>query len=540
MEAIDVQETNIASDREKNENVRKVKVNYGYGMEVLKGVYLMKKRILPLVVSFMLILGLPGALCSCGKVDESSRFSLGIVMGEQTDAAYIKNVENILEEKTEQLNAILEEEEQPYTIELEVLSEPGEEERASVFAQYDMLCSMSFDFTLEEMDSYFVDLKGELENGALKPLYESMPQGYWQTLLVNEHIYNTVRYQPPIRTSLRLYEKEQDRDFPGLESLGIEAPEGMSGKTLEEWSPFFEEVSEANEGKPFMVLPLSDMRWTGWQDHFQMVGPYLGISYGNPELGVQCIFESEECEEIFAEWKGLVEKGYVHCYTLPEYEERFGETESNNKKYITQGCFYGAEEEELYEGIQLYPLKDTGYAYPQWMERYFSGERDMYQLLVLKSSEKLEVVYQFLNALASDVELAVKVQEGLKDEGGLPLCYLSPYAGAKDNGGGMYFTDEPVEENIRKQRESYERLSEVPVPGFVLNEEPVAETIDTLLAECMVKEGLKVNPFIELESTISSWEHYEEYIESFVDQLYENGLQEIKEEVERQLEAYQP
>ena len=56
----------------------------------------------------------------------------------------------------------------------------------------------------------------------------------------------------------------------------------------------------------------------------------------------------------------------------------------------------------------------------------------------------------------------------------------------------------------------------------------------------MVKEGLKVNPFIELESTISSWEHYEEYIESFVDQLYENGLQEIKEEVERQLEAYQP
>ena len=37
MEAIDVQETNIASDREKNENVRKVKVNYGYGMEVLKG-----------------------------------------------------------------------------------------------------------------------------------------------------------------------------------------------------------------------------------------------------------------------------------------------------------------------------------------------------------------------------------------------------------------------------------------------------------------------------------------------------------------------
>ena len=80
MEAIDVQETNIASDREKNENVRKVKVNYGYGMEVLKGVYLMKKRILPLVVSFMLILGLPGALCSCGKVDESRRLSLGIVM----------------------------------------------------------------------------------------------------------------------------------------------------------------------------------------------------------------------------------------------------------------------------------------------------------------------------------------------------------------------------------------------------------------------------------------------------------------------------
>lgn len=109
------------------------------------------------------------------------------------------------------------------------------------------------------------------------------------------------------------------------------------------------------------------------------------------------------------------------------------------KKYITQGCFYGAEEEELYEGIQLYPLKDTGYAYPQWMERYFSGERDKYQLLVLKSSEKLEVVYQFLNALASDVELAGKVQEGLKDEGGLPLCHLSPYAGAKDNGGRHVF-----------------------------------------------------------------------------------------------------
>ena len=117
---------------------------------------------------------------------------------------------------------------------------------------------------------------------------------------------------------------------------------------------------------------------------------------------MQCIFESEECEEIFAEWKGLVEKRL--CTLLhPSRNMRsvLEKPKAITKKYITQGCFYGAEEEELYEGIQLYPLKDTGYAYPQWMERYFSGERDKYQLLVLKSSEKLEVVYQFLNALAS-------------------------------------------------------------------------------------------------------------------------------------------
>ena len=109
-----------------------------------------------------------------------------------------------------------------------------------------------------------------------------------------------------------------------------------------------------------MVLPLSDMRWTGWQDHFQMVGPYLGISYANPELGVQCIFESEECEEIFAEWKGLVEKGYVHCYTLPEYEERFGEPKAITKNILPKGCFYGAEEEELYEGIQIISIEGYG------------------------------------------------------------------------------------------------------------------------------------------------------------------------------------
>ena len=46
------------------------------------------------------------------------------------------------------------------------------------------------------------------------------------------------------------------------------------------------------------------------------------------------------------------------------------------------------------------------------------------------------------------------------------------------------------------------------------------------------------NPFIELTSGAANWDHYKQYIDDFVAELYDNGMQEVIDEANRQLAAY--
>lgn len=467
-------------------------------------------------------------LCSCQMTeDHNTNINICSVISANENAEnYMETVEQWLPDQEKHINEVLAEYELPYSVQLDIIIEPEKESAAEAYASYDLLY-FSSDLTLQELEEYFIDLKSELENGSLQTLYQSMPEQYWRTLEVNGHIFNTVRLQPVQKTAVFVNESI-------LRTFNLEVPEGsyVSGENSV-WETFLAEVFSKNEKKPFFSNTfLFNLKMFGLQEHFQMVGPYIGISYEEPEKGVQCIFESNYCRDTLKSWQELVAKQYVQCYSYEEYEEYFGE-----KGFLESIMGMTIFSDDGREGeFACYPVQKTSYAYPIHSERYLDPDYPYYQLLVPQSCMKQELVFQFLNDMASDRELAAQIHE-IPDAVSYPVFYLTPASGIKDAVGESSFLDEPLKENQQTQWQSYASLKEVPAQGFVFNEEPVQTTIDKLMQLSSFYLG-EENPFIELTSGAANWDHYKQYIDDFVAELYDNGMQEVIDEANRQLAAY--
>lgn len=219
----------------------------------------------------------------------------------------------------EVVNKYFDEQEKTYRIDFEVLSKSNFEE-LEILDSYDMVYGFEFDYSMKELSQLFLDLSSELRpGGGLQALYESMPDTYWETLKINDSIYSTVRFNPVVRSAIII-------DKSAMESLGLSLPNHTGAKSLKEWKEYFEAIFEANGGKPFLVNPFITgredieitpfMKGFSWFDHFQLVAPHLGISYEEPELGVQCIYESSYAREVLDIWNEYAEKQYVLCYSV--------------------------------------------------------------------------------------------------------------------------------------------------------------------------------------------------------------------------------
>ena len=81
----------------------------------------------------------------------------------------------------------------------------------------------------------------------------------------------------------------------------------------------------------------------------------------------------------------------------------------------------------------------------------------------------------------------------------------------------------------------------MPLAGFALDTEKVEEQLAAVknLYEMGSSDGtIRINPFEALYYDATNWERHDEIIDSFVEQLYDAGLQDIIDEANRQIEAY--
>lgn len=435
----------------------------------------------------------------------------------------------------EVVNKYFDEQEKTYRIDFEVLSKSNFEE-LEILDSYDMVYGFEFDYSMKELSQLFLDLSSELRpGGGLQALYESMPDTYWETLKINDSIYSTVRFNPVVRSAIII-------DKSAMESLGLSLPNHTGAKSLKEWKEYFEAIFEANGGKPFLVNPFITgredieitpfMKGFSWFDHFQLVAPHLGISYEEPELGVQCIYESSYAREVLDIWNEYAEKQYVLCYSLEEYQTLFEMELKDIVPMVTIGWSYQNEVTEIENGIYAYPLQDTCYAIPQYAA-IESGR--LYQVLIPKNAPHLYTTFQFMNDMATDVELSkVICERAVESEYDYSWCVLTPAAGSIDGVGTRYFYDDPVE-GLKNLERSYGSLKQTPAPGFVFDTSSLQDTIEAIKA---IVDPKTQNPFAELaygELGFQGWLQNEEKIQEYIDELYNAGLQTLIDAANEQL-----
>lgn len=470
---------------------------------------------------------------SCQKGEEKETIKIAGIK-EQIDELDIEEAEM----QEEAANKYLREKEKNYRIDFQMISKSSFE-NAEALDSYDIVYSFEFDYSTQELSHLFLDLSGELQQGGeLQPLYESMPDTYWETLKINDSIYSTVRFNPVVRSAIII-------DKSAMESLGLSLPNHTGAKSLKEWKEYFEAIFEANGGKPFLVNPFITgredieitpfMKGFSWFDHFQLVAPHLGISYEEPELGVQCIYESSYAREVLDIWNEYAEKQYVLCYSLEEYQTLFEMELKDIVPMVTIGWSYQNEVTEIENGIYAYPLQDTCYAIPQYAA-IESGS--LYQVLVPKNAPHLYTTFQFMNDMATDVELSkVICERAVESEYDYSWCVLTPAAGSIDGVGTRRFYDDPVE-GLKNLERSYGSLKQTPASGFVFDTSSLQDTIEAIKATVDPKTQ---NPFAELaygELGFQGWLQNEEKIQEYIDELYNAGLQTLIDAANEQLKNY--
>ena len=425
-----------------------------------------------------------------------------------------------------EINQTLAEKEKPYRLEVDMISYL---ERDTFSPEgYDIVIWDGTGLSAETIEEEYMDLTYELEEGALAPLYESMPAMYWEEVRTNGAIYNLVRLRLNTQSGMCIVGES-------LESRGIDIGDPTS-MSLEEWEEQFEKLYEANNYEPFIFyLSSSDLYRCAVLDNlycfdsaFRMITPYLGISLQEPEAGVICVYESDYAAWIKEWWVRQWENGYVTEDMTDYFKAEAGEETGLVFMPDTrlQICYPFPVISEK-NGHELYPFLNTTPIYAE-----VKGLESGYTLIP-KTAPHLETVYQVLNDLATDEELAGRVVSIF-----LPLCPQVIWLDSAYESGYRWMGSTEKAKELTKK--AWEMSYLAPYSDFVFDETPVKEqyeAVQKLFASFNQPDnpwGEKMMPsrYNSLEEWSSNWDAN---IAMLLEQMYDAGLQDIIDEANRQL-----
>ena len=414
---------------------------------------------------------------------------------------------------TESANQYLREHEKEYRVLYQTVQMEGEKPTEEELAGADIICT---NMSPEESKLYYMDIESELKKGALISVYESVPELYWERVNVNGSIYSLLA-TPPMSQMMYITNIEE------LAEEGVNIPEDVIGQDIQVWEEYVSEVyTVLGESGYIMPVGYSDMEnpvlaGNAWNTKFQLVLPFLGIEYDNPELGVQSIYESQYAKEMEEFWINWYEKGYFA-------------TGGQEVKWRI-GLGYDVNIQKTADGDYVYPMQSGTYAVPQvaGVRYYASG--------VSKTCEKKELVYQFLTEMVVDDELH-EAMTMVRGEEEILWFHLVPKTLLVEKNGQAIYT-ESLEKNIELQVERFTAAEVAPVPGFVFNTEPVQEEVDAILETLSPQIVYMLLSSMQSSGKIPAYAVEIHYIpQELIDVLYEQGLQTVLDEANRQLEAY--
>ena len=462
------------------------------------------------------------SLSAC-RQNTTTSIRIALVLGENINQ---ETYDIFAQEGIPGINQTLAEKGKPYQLEVDMVSYS---ERDTFSPEgYDIVIWDGTGLSAETIEEEYMDLTYELEEGALAPLYASMPAMYWEEVRANGAIYNLVRLRLNTQSGMCIVGES-------LESRGIDIGDPTS-MSLEEWEEQFEKLYEANDYEPFIFyLPSSDLYRCAVLDNlycfdsaFRMITPYLGLSLQEPEAGVICVYESDYAAWIKEWWVRQWENGYVTEDMTDYFKAEAGEETGLVFMPDTrlQICYPFPVISEK-NGHELYPFLNTTPIYAE-----VKGLESGYTLIP-KTAPHLETVYQVLNDLATDEELAGRVVSIF-----LPLCPQVIWLDSAYESGYRWMGSTEKAKELTKK--AWEMSYLAPYSDFVFDETPVKEqyeAVQKLFASFNQPDnpwGEKMMPsrYNSLEEWSSNWDAN---IAMLLEQMYDAGLQDIIDEANRQL-----
>jgi len=414
---------------------------------------------------------------------------------------------------TKSANQYLRDNNKEYRVRYQTIQMKEEEPTAEELVGADIICAR---VSPEDAELFYTDIAAELKTGNLGAVYESVPELYWDRVNVNGSIYSMLA-TPPVSQMMYIGNREE------LGKLGLDIPEEAIGQGIKNWADYVEKVYTSC-GQVGYIMPVGHgdpenpiLASNAWSAKFQLVLPFLGIDYESPELGVQSIYESQYAKEMQELWSDWYEKGYF-------------ETDGLKMKWHV-GLGYDVNVVETEDGQYQYPMQNVTYAAPQVasVSYYASG--------ISKTCEQKDLVYQLLTEMATDDELheAMTMVQG-KEE--ILWFHLIPKTLlVEKNGQSIYMGS--LEENVKLQEERFASAKQAPAPGFIFDTEPVQEEVDALMKTLSAQNFYMQLSAMEISGAVPEYAVEIHYIpQEIIEVLYEQGLQAVLDEANRQLEEY--
>ena len=464
------------------------------------------------VILTILIVGCFMILPACQQI---STLHIIKVINPGSDEAYWEAYwEDYVAEKEISINQLLEDMGKAYRIKFEIAlnSQPLVLEDQSDIIIYD-----GGDITPTELEENYLDIRPELENGALRPLYESMPELYWKSMSVNGHIYNVVREALNKQSGFFVPEEFFDRTDLDI----AEQP-----YSWEEWENIYPTIYEKNDNKPFIAFFVLNTETSQaynlycFENAFRMITPYLGISLNGEGSGkVECVYESAYASKVKEWWIRQWEKGYVS----DAIEDIHFDTAIFRTDTMRGFCYPFPV---TVNGYKLYPFGNT---IPLYAE--VSGAQKNYTV-INKNSADLDMVFQFFNDLVLEEELINEVVSYM-----LPLSPLVIYMQGYEYGWRWIESDE----NTRNLMEEYWEMTELaPYSEFVFDKTPVLEQMEAIEKVFQSYNQPGKNDWEEVypknNASLEEWSaNWDANVAILLEQMYDAGLQDIIDEANRQL-----
>lgn len=395
-------------------------------------------------------------------------------------------------EGLEEINRRLQKLEKGYHLELEMsagrLESP--QDLYTLEKVPDMVLAYGVLISEEEMESVFLELTPYLQSSSLESIYAKRSDAYWQSKVEAGGIYNLSNNSVGSCQAVNV-------DITKCREIGYEVPKIAEPMELSAWEAEFEKIYQANERKPFIYFGKGWIEGTGQIKGILLdcrsqgqIRIYSGLDFD----GEEAVFPyNEALKEKLALYQKWAEKGYLTEDWLESLIQFESAVQKEPYEYVEK-VLTGARPEDAEEHIMaVFPIK--GEPFIRIIDRsYFRAK----VCGVAKEGENPETAMEIFSLMNTDPVIKKEAQK---------LNLISDV---------VYDDQEQVPDQILN----------IGLKELSLDLNPVSQEVAAI--------NRIINKY-EPRFKLAYYDQWLVYYDQMIKELYENGAQEIVDEVNQQL-----